>query len=470
MTARCGRVRVLLSLSALLAVVAGCASGPAGGPFDGGFPGSAAVSAGARAPVALAPGDWPTYHRDAARSGLAPGLPPAGGVARLWRAALDGAVYGQPLVVGDQVLAATENNTLYALDAATGAVRWQRHVGAPARGAELPCGNIDPLGITGTPVFDPATGLVLAVAELTGGRHQLVGLNAATGAPAVSREVEPPQGDRLAHQQRSALALWQGRVQIAFGGLYGDCGQYVGALLSVPVTGSGPTLAYSVPTPRQGGIWAPGGPVADGERLLVSVGNGSATGGGYDGSDSVLALSADLQRTDFFAPASWAQDNAADLDLGSLSPVLIGRQVLIAGKRGTAYTLAADHLGGIGGRLSQAQVCPAYGAAAVDGRTVYLPCSDGLAQLTVAEDGTIHPGWRVPLNGAGSPVVGGGAVWVVDQGGDRGSGQLDLLDPVDGRIRERLPVGQVPHFASPVLSGARIFLGTMDGVLAFTGA
>lgn len=440
-------------LVVVLAVLAACGSGSGGG----GAPSAAVGTPGA---------DWPTYHRDGARSGFAPGLPQAGEVTRLWTKALDGAVYGQPLVVGGRVLAATENNTLYALDAATGAVRWSRHLGAPAKGSELPCGNIDPLGITGTPVFDPATGLVFAVAELEGGKHQLVGLEAATGVQVVSREVEAPRGDLLAEQQRGALALWNGRVVIAFGGLYGDCSQYVGAVLSVPATGNGPVLSYSVPTQQRGGIWAPGGPVTDGDRLLVSVGNGAATAGSYDGSDSVIALDSELRRTDFFAPASWAQDNAADLDLGSLSPVLIGRQILIAGKGGTAYTLAADHLGGVGGQLAQAQVCAAYGGAAVDGSTVYLPCDDGLAQLSVADDGTIHPGWRVPLQGAGSPVVGGGAVWVIDQG----KGQLDVLDPATGAVRQQVPVGRVPHFASPTLSGDLVFLGTMNGVVALTGA
>ncbi|MDH6132072.1 outer membrane protein assembly factor BamB [Kitasatospora sp. MAA4] len=461
---RPGPLTAVLATLAVLAVLAACTPGRS--QRGGSFPSAAALSPGTRAAVVLEPGDWPTYHRDAARSGLAPGLPPAGEVARLWAARLDGAVYGQPLVVGGRVLAATENNTLYALDAATGAVLWSRHVGTPVPGTDLPCGDIDPLGITGTPVLDPATGLVLAVAELSGGRHQLVGLDIATGAPLVSREVEPPRGKRIAHQQRGALALWNGRVQITFGGLYGDCSQYVGTVLSVPVTGSGPVLDYTVPTAGQGGIWAPGGPVVDGDRLLVSVGNGASTSGPYDGSDSVLALSADLHRTDFFAPADWAQDNAADLDLGSLTPALTGSHILIAGKRGVAYALSAEHLGGVGGQLSQAPVCAAYGAAAVDGGTLYLPCDDGLTQLSVAGDGTIRPGWHVPLHGAGSPVVGGGAVWVVDQG----RGLLDVLDPADGRIRQQLPVGPVPHFASPSLSGGRVFLGTMDGVLALSGA
>src|SRR5690349_21065396 len=60
--------------------------------------------------------DWPTYHRDNARAGVAPDLPAVASATRAWQAKLDGAVYGQPLVVGRRVLAATENDIVYALD------------------------------------------------------------------------------------------------------------------------------------------------------------------------------------------------------------------------------------------------------------------------------------------------------------------------------------------------------------------
>ena len=78
-----------------------------------------------------------------------------------WRAELDGAVYGQPLVIGNQVTAATENDTVYALSARDGHVVWSVSLGRPMPGSDLPCGDIDPLGISGTPAYDPDTGLVL---------------------------------------------------------------------------------------------------------------------------------------------------------------------------------------------------------------------------------------------------------------------------------------------------------------------
>src|SRR2546421_541422 len=104
--------------------------------------------------------DWTTYHRDNTRAGVAVGLSPVGTPAKAWQAKLDGAVDGHPLVVGQHVYAATENDTVYELDIATGKVLWQTHAGTPVPLSNLPCGNIDPLGITSTMVFDEATGLL----------------------------------------------------------------------------------------------------------------------------------------------------------------------------------------------------------------------------------------------------------------------------------------------------------------------
>src|SRR5262245_17775674 len=75
--------------------------------------------------------DWTTYHHDSARTGVASGVTTVGKLAKAWEARLDGAVYGQPLVVGDLVFAATEGDTVYALQAATGTVVWSVHVGTP---------------------------------------------------------------------------------------------------------------------------------------------------------------------------------------------------------------------------------------------------------------------------------------------------------------------------------------------------
>jgi outer membrane protein assembly factor BamB len=408
---------------------------------------------------------WPTYHRDNARSGLATDLAPLGTLRQAWRANLDGAVYGQPLVVGDMILAGTENDTVYALDEKTGAVRWHTHVGPPQPQSGLPCGDIDPLGITGTMAYDQATGRVFAMAETTGGVHTLYGIDARTGAVAVRVPVEPPKGEHLPHQQRSALTVLDDRVYVAYGGLAGDCGNYIGSVVSVTTAGTDP-LSYAIPTTREAGIWAPGGAAVSGGNLLYSDGNGESTSGGYDGSDSVIALSPTLNRVDLFAPATWPQDNASDLDLGSSSPVLLGPWVFVAGKRGTGYAMHSGRLGGVGGQAGMAEVCRSFGGASVDGDTAYLPCTDGPRSLTIRQDGTPVVGWHAPVPAKGAPTIGGGAVWVADYD----AGRLYALDEHDGHVLAQVDVGSLPHFASPTLAGSRAYLGTTGGVVAVDGA
>ncbi len=252
--------------------------------------------------------DWTTYHGDNQRTGYIANTPDPQSLSKIWSIQLDGSVYAEPLVVGDHVIVATEGDTLYALDPTAGSVQWRTNVGSPVPLSSLPCGNIDPLGITGTPVYDPATGLVFAVAEISGPAHILVGVDVNTGQVKVRRSVDTDGMDPRAHQQRAALALANGMVYIAYGGLDGDCSDYIGRVVASRTDGQGPLLVYRVPTPREGGIWAPPGPSVDASgNLYVSVGNGAITEGQWDHSDSILKLSPTLQLEDAFAPASWGQ-------------------------------------------------------------------------------------------------------------------------------------------------------------------
>ena len=284
----------------------------------------------------------------------------------------------------------------------------------------------------------------------------------------MERDIPTPDGQPRYDQQRPGLAIEDGRVYVAFGGLYGDCGPYRGSVVGVPLDGSGSLLSYLVPTAREGAVWGTAGPVIgpDG-TLYVSVGNGSVTSTSFDGSDSVTALSPTLHRTGIFAPSTWYTDSQHDLDLGSTQPALLASGMLLAlGKSGTAYLVRAAHLGGVGGQLAQASVCPAYGAAAVQGSTVYEPCEQGgMAAISTAGD-KIRVLWRGPASAWGSPVVGGGAVWVTDWT----AGTLYELDPATGATRYSLSLGtSLPHFASLSMTGSHAYLGTSQGVVAVGG-
>jgi polyvinyl alcohol dehydrogenase (cytochrome) len=451
----------LRALAASVLVVAGAVSA-----------GGAAARAAVAPPGALGqvtPGDWPTYHLDNTRDGDQTKLDSLSTLSVDWSAKLDGAVYGQPLLVGGRIFVATENDTVYALDRSTGAVLWSTHVGSPEPLADLPCGDIDPLGITGTMVYDPDTNRLFAVAEMLGGTHVLIGVNAGTGVVEVQAPVDPPVGSAIAHQQRGALTLLNGRVYIPYGGLLGDCGQYVGQVLSVATDGTG-LESYAVPTSREAGIWGTAGGVVDGADLLYSAGNGAAdtAGAAYDGSDSVIELSPGLQRVDYFAPSDWATQNAGDADLGSMSPALVGGYIYADGKAGVGYVLQPGRLGGIGGQVAELDDnCQAFGASAVAGSTIYLPCSSGPQAVTIGSDGTPHQLWKSTLPAVGSPTVGGGAVWAVNYY----AGELYALDPATGAAKAQISLGSAaPNFVSPTLAGDQVFVGTVDGVVAVGGA
>jgi hypothetical protein len=156
--AACGATPSPTSPTAIPTVSSGSAA------VASGVDGAAPTPAPALVSTALPP-DWPTYHGNGARTGVASGFPAVhGALVKAWAATLDGAVYGEPLGVGGRVIVATEGDSVYALAPADGHVVWRRHLGTPVSLSSLPCGNIDPLGITSTPAYDPSTGSLFVVA------------------------------------------------------------------------------------------------------------------------------------------------------------------------------------------------------------------------------------------------------------------------------------------------------------------
>jgi len=427
---------------------------------------TSATSASTPSTQASATSNWPTYHHDNARTGVADDQTPLGQPTKGWESAdLDGAVYAQPLVAGDKVLVATEANSVYALDPTSGRQLWRAQLGQAVSGGSLPCGNIDPSGITGTPVADPASNTVYAVAFLASGpHHELFALDLGTGAVRWHRTVDPRGLSPRVEQERGALALSGGRILVPFGGLFGDCGAFKGAIVAVPADGNGDLSTYTVPTTGEAGIWNPAGETVDQKgEVWVNTGN-SASQRTFDYGNAVIRLTPELRTADFFAPTEWARLNSGDTDLGSTSPVLVGdSRVVAAGKSGIAYLLDRAHLGGIGGALAQADVCDAaFGQPAVKGTTVFLPCVDGLVALRTDGD-RITRVWRHDGQ-AGPPIIAAGAVWVVD-----GSGRVSALDPGSGSERYRIQVGEpVSRFVSMAAAGGRLFVPSDDRVIALS--
>ena len=445
--------------------------------------------AGAAAPAAAAPGgapaaargpaggSWTVYHGDATGTGVAQSPAHVDTSARAWTSPrLDGDIYGEPLVSGGRVYVATERDTVYALSAATGAVAWSRHLATPVPSTALACGDIGPaVGITGTPVIDPARGEIFVVAdELAYGKpaHVLIGLSTQTGVVRMKRDVDPAGTDPAGMLQRTGLALAGGRVVFGFGGNDGDCPPYRGHVVSVPETGGQPAV-FTVDAKRgqaQGAVWMGGGaPAVDRSgHVWVSVGNGSVRqpSRGYDYSDSVLELSPAMHLLHFYAPVTWPSDNATDQDMSTEPALLADGQVVVAGKQHKVYLLNGARLGGIGGQqaiLPSACQADIDGGFAVTGRTVYLPCLSGIVAVRATRSPpSVRLLWTSQAGGQ-PPIVAGGLVWTIDR-----NGILYGLDPASGQIRQRVAVGApANHFTTPSAADGLLLAASAERVTAF---
>jgi hypothetical protein len=433
--------------------------------------GLASPATGASAvPHADATSSWTVYHGNALGSGVdTSGLtfsPPNSA----WTSpVLDGQVYGEPLVTGGRVFVATENDTVYALAADNGTVLWHTHVATPVPSSDLPCGDISPtVGITGTPVVDAARGEVFAVAdELVSGTaaHFLVGFNIFTGAQELNQGVDPPGQSTTDILQRTGLNLSNGNVIFGYGGNDGDCATYSGWVGSVPEGGGPPNFYQAVPVGHDGAVWMGGAaPEVDSAgNIWVTTGNGSSSSP-YDFSDSVLELSPALSRLQYFAPTSWSNDNAHDLDLGSSPPALLSNgTALQVGKSSNAYLVNQSALGGISSPPTiTACGSDSDGGDAISGTVVYVPCGNGVQAIQTSPLGAL---WQTGSGAHGPPIIAGGLVWSI------GNGNLYGLNPSNGSIAHQVTLGsEANHFPTPSVGDGLLLAPTSDQVVAFSGS
>jgi len=466
-----------------------------------------------------------TYHGSPDRKGnfVAPGLTwqraKSLHVDEKFHARVAGNVYAQPLhwrapgSSSGMLLVATEENNVHALDAATGNAIWTRSLGKPVARSALRCGNISPLGITGTPVIDEASAAIYVdanIADPSGPRHRVFALSLKDGSVMPGWPIDVTDALRSVQQsfnsrdqnQRGALTILNGMLYVPFGGHFGDCGDYHGWVVGVSLQEPRRVAAWSTRA-RGGGIWAPGGISVAGRSLFVATGNTFGVSTWRDG-EAVFRLAPDLHRSsekrDFFAPLNWFALDQQDADLGGTNPIPLNAEVsanrpalmLALGKDGQGYLLDQNNLGGIGGSLAAETVsrrpirtAPAVyevGAdmyVALQGSGAHCPSAASDNQLAVlkvraGERPGFSTAWCGRLSGAGSPIVTASdghadpIIWIVGAEGDnrlhgfRGDTGEPILD------RPGPAMSGLHHFQTLIATKDRLYVGADGQVYAFT--
>ena len=317
----------------------------------------------------------------------------------------------------------------------------------------LPCGNINPIGVTGTPIIDRSTGTVYLEAFVqtpSGPRHKVFGLSLATGKLVSGWPVDVKEGlDQLGRGfserpqgQRSALTLVNGKLYVPYAGHFGDCGTYNGMVVGLELAPPHVFGFWSTET-TGGGSWGQSGIAFDGTAMFVSTGNVFGASTVWGGSEAVIHLPETLQKpSDFFAPANWHYLDEHDLDLGGTAAIPLNissvARMLALGKDGKAYLLNRENLGGIGHAIFVTTVSsekirtamatyPGTDAAwvAFEGQGAHCPSgqSGNLVMLKVTPS-VVNTAWCASFQGSGAPIItttDGKAdpiVWVVGAQGD----------------------------------------------------
>jgi hypothetical protein len=380
-----------------------------------------------------------TYHNDNSRTGqnteettLTPANVNIADFGKLFSVAVDGEVYAQPLYVANVgigggthnvVYAATEHDSVYAIDADTGTIYWQKSL-IPAGGStvssstDLNCGDITTeVGITGTPVIDPSTGTLYVVAKvklngaiaqhlhalaITTGAEKFGGPNTITAT--VPGNASDGDGTTVTfnprqENQRAALLLENGHVIVAWTS-HCDKSPWHGWVMSFGASTLTLEGTYNSSANGYGnGIWmSGGGPAADtAGNIYFATGNGSWNT--TDRGDSVVRLgpptAATLPVLDYFTTYNQISLTDADYDLSSGGLILLptlanGRELaVIMGKQGNIFLLNRTNLG---------QYCIKATPA----------CTDSNPQIVQEVDGVLTGYWGTPAYWNGNLYFGGG--------------------------------------------------------------
>jgi hypothetical protein len=486
------------------------------------------------------------YHNDLARTGqnlsetqLTPADVNSTSFGRLFSVPVDGQVYAQPLYmsgltipgqgVHNVVFVATQHDSVYAFDADTNIgpevnPLWHDSFINPPTGvttvlsADVNCYDIAPeIGITATPVIDPASNTLYVVAmtkEISGDTttyvHRLHALDVATGAekfggPVVIQASATGTGDGGTvdvfnphdFKERPALLLSGGVVYTAWSS-HCDESAYHGWLIGYDAHTLQQVSVFNVtPNGQLGSIWASGaGPAVDAQGdIYFTTANGTfdANSGGSDYGNTFLRLQANgaggMSVVQYFTPFNQAMLNAQDLDLGSggvlLLPDAVGSTahphlLTSAGKQGEIYLVDRDTMGGFNNGSDQVvqelASSPEFGMAAYfngdlyyggdgDSLKAFSVANAGLSTAPASQSSTVFgfPGTTpsVSANGTMNAIV-----WAIENGSggavlhayDAGNLADELYNSGEAGTRDQLDAAV--KFTVPTIADGHVFVGT----------
>jgi len=441
---------------------------------------------------------------------------------------ISGNVYAQPLYIEDGpggtaiVIAATESNNVYALDAVDGSVIWERNVGPAVSAEDLICTKFDPMGITGTPIVDLASRALFLDAMITpdGGatkKHLIFSLNVDTGDinPGWPVDVEATgtyngiNFSAAIQQQRPALGIVGNVLYVGYGSMR-DCSLWHGWLVGVPIDNPASVTAWAAASAagtHGGAIWGVGGVASDGKNPFVTTGN-TSNPPNWDGGEAVIRFQPGPifsgDPADYWAPTNWQSLDQIDADLGASGPLLVdvpgatpSHLVVAMGKDRKAYLVNRDNLGGISSPIASAQVASSTilqaGVTYRTGQGTYVAFranNDGNTLLSAFRITAATPpaidipgGWNVTRasGGCGSPFVTSTSgsintiVWVVGTE-DHQTGGDQRLHGYDGETGAVIYSGGGPnelmagtHYYSTtgIVARGRIYVAGDNKVYAF---
>ena len=469
------------------------------------------------------------FHNHASRDGLY--IDPAftqSAAANLTRdlnfdGTVSGAICAQPLYIeggpGGRalVIAVTESNNVYALDATNGSIIWQRNVGPPVAADDLICSLFDSMGIIGTPIVDLASRALFLDAMITpdGGttkKHLIISLNVDTGDinPGWPVDVEATASynginfNSSVQQQRPALGIVGNILYVGYGSMR-DCSIYHGWLVGVAIDNPASVTAWAAGSGGGwgGAIWGVGGVASDGTNPFVTTGNTANTGGDWSGGEAVIRFQPGPIFTgspaDYWVPLNWFDLDNRDLDLGGSGPLLVevpgatpSSLVVALGKDGNAYLLDRGNLGGIAAPVASSRLSDnAIIQAAVSYRTnqgtyvafrVFPGNHFGAFRITATNPPMIIDEWGVfRPGGCGSPFVtstdgtNNMIVWVVgtDDHGIVGDQRLHGYDGETGAVvyaggaTDELMAATHSYSTTGIAARGRIYVAGDNKVYAF---